>query len=103
MTRTQDLEQVGTFTVDSGIVMIGDPCYLDRWNTEELPADPDEPIDPYGYAAACEVALSPEGAGDLDCEASVVAAVGDGIYPVFVERDARGRITAIHIRIVPTD
>lgn len=102
MTRRQDLEQVGTFTVDSGIVMIGDPCYLEDWDPERPPADPDESIDPYGYAAACEVGSSPAGSGELDCQASAVAAVGDGIYPVFVERDSGGRVTDIHIRIVPT-
>lgn len=29
------LEAVGFFTVDSGIVMIGDPCYLDEWEPDD--------------------------------------------------------------------
>ena len=29
----EGLELVGTFGVDSGQAMVGDPCYLDQWKT----------------------------------------------------------------------
>ena len=51
-------ELVGYFGVDSGQVMIGDPCYLDQWRSEmdeeggEFDCNLPKPY-PYTYNGAC--------------------------------------------------
>ena len=94
-------ELVGYFGVDSGQVMIGDPCYLDAWRMEmeeeggEFNASLPKPY-PYTYNGACSATCSKESAGVLGQisehrpEGTAIVTntgYGDGSYPVFVERE----------------
>lgn len=74
---------VGEVWVDSGQVMIVDPCYLKSW--EDTDAFPDEkPEGTFNYSGACEVTLSEERMGQIDHGAVVSStAYGDGVYPVY--------------------
>jgi hypothetical protein len=88
---TKGLTYIGSFSVDSGQAIIGDPCYLDEWK----PWDEKEPFEnhpqhagEYGYLGACNATLT-EGFGNLGIANAVAftTGYGDGIYPVYAELD----------------
>ena len=85
---------LGYFPVDSGQIMICDPCYIDsEWEKKEAK----EPFNDYGqfsYAGAVSTTLRPLGIKDKNkgqlyfkngVEAGVVSGNfgGDGCYPVY--------------------
>lgn len=82
-------EQVGTITVDSGTVVIADPCYLDSLDSS--------------YMDAVIGATTDGMAGNVKIfthfgEAVVSrTAFGDGRYPVFVEYREDGRVSKVII------
>lgn len=96
------MEQVGMIGVDSGQVIIGDPCYLDSWKGHEFASDrPGE----YSYAGACTATLSDKGYGNLRYDmghdgAAFACATrwGDGTYPVYAEFDKDGRVISLTIK-----
>lgn len=106
---------VGRIGVDSGQVMIGDPCYLNQWeNAPEKPKDFDKGVEEsegvYSYYGACNatrkarpfglLSLTPEakknygGLGGIISEVGYAVACsttfGDGDYPVYAKiKDGR--------------
>jgi hypothetical protein len=100
MTQLTGLKYIGSFAVDSGQAMIGDPCYLDGWQNW----DNEEPFDnhvqkagEYGYLGACGVTLGDESAGTLGSADAVAFATGygDGLYPVYAKYNEDGRIVMV--------
>jgi hypothetical protein len=96
---TTDLVLAGAVTVDSGQIMIGDPCYLDEWQ----PWDSDSGIEfsehekrvgEYSYLGSCNATLSDVGYGTLGLgnAVSVSSGYGDGYYPVYVKINDEGRV-----------
>jgi len=86
----------GCIPVDSGQIMIIDPCYIKK-NFES------ESTDKAGlnYAGACEVTLSEKLCGEFGGLAFASSThSGDGEYPVYVKRDRDGRILAVKIKFV---
>lgn len=76
-------EAIGTCAVDSGQLLIVDPCYLSRWKDNEL-NDPFTESD-LSYSHACDITLNHiNRAGTLGNSSAVVFApgFGDGVYPV---------------------
>jgi len=101
--------KIGEFGVDSGQVLIGDPCYLESgngWNTEGVEYD-QKLVEGYqksgeyafNYSGACARTLSPEGAGSIGRNSAVVSTTGygDGQYPVFATYNADGRVVKLEI------
>lgn len=91
-------EKVGYIGVDSGQVMLIDPCYIKKNFESEFGAKPD-----LNYAGACEVTLSQDGCGNFGGDGMAFAtrtAFGDGTYPVYVKRDSRGAIIEMKIKFV---
>ncbi|AZB43514.1 hypothetical protein CEF21_15055 [Bacillus sp. FJAT-42376] len=82
-----DKEYAGSVAVDSGQLMITDPCYVIGKGTEEE------------YKKTCEVTLTPDNCGQIlnGSAFALGTAYGDGIYDVFVKRDSEGRITKVEI------
>ena len=92
---------IGHVAVDSGQLMIGDPCYINADFDNAF--DPTEEIEnrkppyKYDYRGACHASLSEEGAGELTNPLGVPLAVctstayGDGMYPVYITFDEDGR------------
>ncbi len=79
---------VGWVGVDSGQLMVCDPCYI----TGEFASDefqPDKPNEddnyPFTYNGACGATLSDERAGQLGIASAVAfsSGLGDGVYPVY--------------------
>jgi hypothetical protein len=83
-----DLQFIGTFFVDSGQAMIGDPCNLQKWSDSEED-DFETHVDKageYSYLGAANATLT-KGFGTLgDHDATVFATGnGDGLYPVYAQ------------------
>jgi hypothetical protein len=99
---------IGSFAVDSGQAMIGDPCYLDDWKNWDRDVDKFEDhvnkVGEYGYLGACNATLT-NGHGELKQGASVVfnTGWGDGVYPVYADIDDEGTIRSITVNFVNDD
>lgn len=99
---------IGSFAVDSGQAMVGDPCYLDEW---ELWNDNAEAFDEYqnkagayGYLGSAHATLT-KGYGELGNNKAVVfnTGYGDGYYPVYAEINDEGRVAKIVIEFIGDD
>ena len=91
------LKLAGYFTVDSGQAMVGDPCYLDDWDTnknEEWNIEGKAGDYSYHGASATTIANS---YGELGHAKAVVfnTGYGDGMYPVYVELNGDNRVSKI--------
>jgi hypothetical protein len=79
--------------------MVGDPCYLDEWDTnknEEWNIEGKEGQYSYQGASATTIASS---YGELGIANSVVfnTGYGDGVYPVYVKLNDDGRVSMVVI------
>ena len=96
----QDLTYAGSFAVDSGQAIVGDPCYLDKWEpwADGTPFEHEENAGNYGYLGACGVTLK-EGFGQLGSADAVAFSTGygDGLYPVYVKLNDDGRVGMVII------
>ena len=86
--KLNDLQLIGTFFVDSGQAMIGDPCNLHKWN-DSAEDDFDthaEKSGEFSYLGAANATLT-DGFGTLGDFDSVVFSTGngDGMYPVYAQ------------------
>lgn len=90
---------IGHIGVDSGQMMLTDPCYIESsWdsNDEEFAVDASDRETPehsnFSYAGACNTTLAKPSAGILDSGMGAVCSsgFGDGSYPVYVEYSDEG-------------
>lgn len=98
----EGLELVGSFAVDSGQAMVGDPCYLDQWKTNKDDEwDLEGKIGEYSYHGASATTLD-DVAGTLGNGSAVVfnTGYGDGVYPVYAQFDRDGRVAKIVIDFI---
>jgi hypothetical protein len=98
-TEIDNLIQAGWFSVDSGQAMVGDPCYLDQWKTNEGEEwDLEGKIGQYSYQGASATTIE-NSYGELGIGTAVVfnTGYGDGYYPVFVEMNEDGRVSKVVI------
>jgi hypothetical protein len=85
MIDTNDLIEIGYFSVDSGQAMVGDPCYLDDWDTNKNEEwNIEGKGGDYSYHGACATTLK-SSYGELGHAKAVVfnTGYGDGLYPVY--------------------
>lgn len=89
----------GHIGVDSGQVMLIDPCYVTAEFEGQLDDKPG-----LNYAGACKASLSKRACGNFggnDYTNTIAfctsTAHGDGVYPVLVRRNAAGRVVSIRI------
>jgi len=89
--------RVGNFAVDSGQVMVIDPCYV--WPDDFTPNG-----DPTGgpYDAACRITLS-KNYGQIAGGFVTSTLYGDGYYPIYAEVNEHGRIVRMVIDFAPYD
>lgn len=88
--------RVGNFLVDSGQVMVIDPCYV--FEDDYAPHKPPTGGD---YDAACRITLSKKGYGSIKGGFVTSTLHGDGNYPIYAEVDHRGRIIRMVIDFDP--
>jgi len=94
-----DLIYAGSFGVDSGQAMVGDPCYLDNWDTNKNDEwNIDNKVGQYSYQGASATTLA-NNYGEIGNSSAVVFATGygDGVYPVYVEMNSDGRVSKVVI------
>jgi hypothetical protein len=93
-----DLIHAGSFGVDSGQAMVGDPCYLDNWNTNKDDEwDLEGKVGQYSYQGASATTLA-NNYGELGFNAVVFSTgYGDGLYPVYVQLNEDGRVSKVVI------
>lgn len=102
---------IGEVGVDSGQLMVTDPCYIDQqWKREQFELEcsqehADDTLYGYSYNGACNATLNGDGHGKLAFElghagAGVAfrTAWGDGAYPVYAEKHD-GRIVRIYVNV----
>jgi hypothetical protein len=99
MIDTDNLILAGHFAVDSGQAMVGDPCYLDNWDTnknDDWNTDGKEGQYSYHGASATTIANS---YGELGNGTAVVfnTGYGDGLYPVYVVLNGDDRVSKVII------
>ena len=99
MIKTKDLILAGRIGIDSGQAMVGDPCYIDNWDTNK---NDDWNIDgkegQYSYHGASATTLA-NSYGELGNGTAVVfnTGYGDGVYPVYVQINDDGRVSKVVI------
>ena len=99
MIKTKDLILAGRIGIDSGQAMVGDPCYIDNWDTnknDDWNIDGKEGQYSYHGASATTIANS---YGELGNGTAVVfnTGYGDGLYPVYVQINDDGRVSKVVI------
>ena len=84
---------VGYCPVDSGQLMIVDPCYLNQWKDNEYGATSDYA---FSYAGACNKTID-HTSGSLEGTAVVTSTTyGDGTYPVYINFE-NGKATEMRV------
>jgi len=98
-TTITELVYAGSFAVDSGQAMVGDPCYLDDWDTNKnddwnLEGKKGE----YSYHGVSARTLE-DNFGQVGSASAVVFSTGygDGLYPVYVQLNSDGRVSKVVI------
>jgi hypothetical protein len=102
---TKKMTLIGRFAVDSGQAMVGDPCYLDEWDTNKNDKwDLDGKVGQYSYQGASATTLK-DNYGELGMASAVVFSTGygDGLYPVYAEINDDNRVARIVIEFVGED
>jgi hypothetical protein len=107
--------KVGEVGVDAGMVMVGDPCYLNtygkestdgfEWVESEVDAQKSTKKFDYSYSGACAATLGEDSAGELGRASAVAVSsgYGDGVYPVYATYNHEGRITKLEVVFVAED
>lgn len=103
MTKIHNQERtlVGFCAVDSGQIMLVDPCYVkDFKDGEEF--EPTKGRHPFSYNGACGATLSEKMCGELAGGTACVVSsgYGDGSYPVYVTYSPDGRIASATIQFI---
>lgn len=101
-------ELIGWFSVDSGQIIIVDPCYLNDFKNnanefEKLVKEDGSGDKDFSYCGCCNATLSKQGGGQLyngvfNIAVAIETGYGDGVYPVYVKRDENGRIVRVLIK-----
>jgi hypothetical protein len=86
------------------MVMVGDPCYLDKFTDHEydevkVDAQKTSGKYEYSYSGACAATLSDNSAGQLGRgdAVAVSSGYGDGVYPVYATYNHEGRIVKLEV------
>ena len=78
-------ELLGFVGVDSGQLMVCDPCYLKYFKDDGCDVGPAE--NEFSYAATCEVTTSKEQGGRVGLGVAFSSGFGDAQYPVWAVYD----------------
>ena len=109
MADKDNLVPLGRVVVESGALMIGDPCYLEKWNEDNEPcsysdagvrdAFKDPKGGPIGPVCAHEDEVGGHRVGPIGLGFAIPTMFGDGIYQILGMTDEDGRIDAIVINL----
>lgn len=109
--KSIEVRYIGEVVVDSGQLLVTDPCYIDQeWLQERFAVEGDvvkteDTLFHYSYDGACRATLNGDGYGELAFEKGHAGAGvafqtgwGDGIYPVYAEKHD-GRIVRVYVNV----
>jgi hypothetical protein len=99
---------LGYCAVDSGQILLTDPCYVhDFIDGEEYNPTPEGEDYPYSYNGACGATLHKGQGGQLHFKLGhagagvcVASGWGDGMYPVVAEYNSEGRVQSVTITFI---
>ena len=99
-------ELIGEVGVDSGQLLVCDPCYIrSQWKDTNFDKVK-EPTGEFSYDGCCQATCSKDSAGQLNYSmghagAGVVfsSGYGDGTYPVYAKKNAHGRVVEVIIKM----
>ena len=98
--NTDTMELVGYIGVDSGQVMIVDPCYLNSYDPQDNAEwDLDKNKGTFSYQGFCHKTLS-DNVGQLNLAVVSSTGYGDGSYPVYAETNEDGRIARLVVEFI---
>jgi len=103
-------KKIGVVGVDSGQLLISDPCYIDsEWEKEE-DFNPDKPKYNFSYNSCCKASIDDKNnqlnykKGHAGVGVCFSTGLGDGCYDVFAKfetlKDWGERITEIKIKFI---
>ncbi len=98
-TTLTDLIYAGSFAVDSGQAIVGDPCYLDGWDTKKNDEwNLEGKKGQYSYQGVSATTLE-DNFGQIGAADAVAFSTGygDGLYPVYVQLNDDGRVAKVII------
>ena len=104
--------QIGQIAVDSGQIMIIDPCYIeDSFETQFDGKYEDQQKISYAmnYDGCCQATLNEKGFGSLGNKYVNQLAIacrttyGDGVYPVYAQFNDDGQVTSLTIDFDPRE
>ena len=103
-TKTNPRTLVGHCGVDSGQIMLVDPCYVHDFKDGEEFKPGEYPYD-FSYNGACGATLSEKQMGELGNSTAcvVTSGWGDGLYPVYVTYSEDGRVASATIVFIDED
>ena len=93
--------KIGSIGIDSGQVLIGDPCYLRDFKNDEYNEETEQGN--FSYSGACNTTTQAASGGvlygEFGNEAAVVASTGygDGLYDVFATYNDENRVAKLEI------
>lgn len=96
-------KKIGHVAVDSGQIMIIDPCYIEsNWKGNDFHSNENEngeyvPTNETSYDGCCTATLSENRAGQAGLAVASSSGHGDGEYPVYAEYDENGRVIQVII------
>ena len=99
---SQEVELVGHVSVDSGQVMIVDPCYVLDGEHDDAPKHDPKDHKQCTYGHPCEVTISDKRYGEFFAKGFGTAIAsssgyGDGNYPVYARKNDEGRVVELTI------
>jgi hypothetical protein len=109
--KSIEVVYIGEVGVDSGQLMVTDPCYIDQeWQRQKFSLvrdaeSDDEELYDYSYNGACNATINGEGHGQMAFQAGHAGAGvafhtawGDGAYDVYAEKHD-GRIVRVYVNV----
>jgi phosphodiesterase/alkaline phosphatase D-like protein len=101
--KLKGMTHVGNVGVDSGQVMIVDPCYLDGYDPQTNEEwDLEKNKDKFSYQGICHKTLT-EKVGQVGLAVASSSGYGDGYYPVYAEFDENERVVRLVIDFMGED
>ena len=104
---TRSLVQVGAVPVDSGQIMVVDPCYVLQGDVQ-FATDNNTVVSDNPYSRACAASMSEDRVAPFSTSGHMADAVctstawGDGMYPVYAEYDDKGNVVRLVIDFDPS-
>jgi hypothetical protein len=94
---------LGHVGVDSGQLLLCDPCYIQsEWEQEDF--NDEVPKHNFSYNACSNITLNEEGGGQLKYKmghegvgVAFSTGIGDGFYPVFQNFDEAGNLISVEV------